>query len=139
MLTKIELRNIEEEVQQEIQDQIDKAKSKVKKPRKPKGEKDNSGRKVSIDRDLVNTFNAQVAFKGISKQLKGNIEVAKIDIEGITISMTKLPKKNDWDKIRYEVSGGHGQTRSNTKALAIVDLSERTIIETNKAQGIMPK
>jgi len=136
MLTDAQKKQIEIDAQDEVQAEIKAAFAKqAKKANKGKGKK-SGGRTVSIDRDLVNTFNARVALKGISKQLRGNITAATIDIEGIVISMTRLPKKNDWDKVRYEVTGGHGKDLIAMKQEAIFCLSARAVIETNKLQGI---
>ena len=135
MLSITELRNIEEEAQKQVQDEVQKALAK-KANKGKKGGKKSEGRVVSIDRDLVNTFNARVALKGIAKQLRGNIVAATIDINDVKITMVRLPKKNEYDKVRYEVKGGKGKDLITTKQDAIFCLSERTIIETNKAQGI---
>ena len=138
MLTKLELRDIEEEAQKQVQDEVDKALAK-KANKGKKGGKKSEGRVVNIDRDLVNTFNARVALKGISKQLRGNIVSASIDINDVKITITRLPKKNDWDKVRYEVKGGHGKDLITTKQDAVFCMSERTIIETrqDKTQEIV--
>ena len=138
MLTATEKAQIEADAADEVQAEIKAAIAK-KTNKGKKGGKKSGGRTVSIDRDLVNTFNARVALKGISKQLRGNITVATIDIEGVVISMTRLPKIKEWDKVRYEVKGGHGKDLIATKQDAIVCISERTIIETrlDKPQEII--
>lgn len=134
MLTLIEKRNIEEQVEKDILAQIEKGKNKVAKKSGKKGFKKVAPRTVILDRNIINTFNARVAALGVSKQLRGNVGLAEVDIENVKITLTRLDKKKETDVVRYEVKGGHGKDFIAPKKDAVACLSERIVIETNKIQ-----
>lgn len=115
----------EAELKQELADARAKKANKGKKGKKGKG---NSGRDVTIDTDIVNTFNAKIATMGIKKQLRGNITSAKIVINDVEIVMTRQPKAKDTDPVRYKVTGGHGTDLIVPKGDAIICLSERAVL-----------
>ena len=115
------------DLEQELADAQAKKDNKGKKGKK--GKKGQAkGRDVTIDLNLINTFNAKVAAKGIGGQLRGNITSAKIDINDVEITMVRQPKVKDTDAVRYLVSGGHGKDLIAPKVDAIICLSERAVL-----------
>jgi len=112
------------DLEQELADAQAKKDNKGKKGKKGQP----SGRDVVIDLNIINTFNAKVAAKGIGGQLRGNITSAKIDINDVEITMKRQPKVKDTDPVRYLVSGGHGKDLIAPKGDAIICLSERAVL-----------
>ena len=126
MLTTDEKRAIQEQEQAKLEQEL--AAAKAKKANKAKKAKGKSGRDVILDLNLVNTFNALVATKGIKKQLCGNITSASIKINDVEITMTRQPKVKNTDPVRYKVVGGHGTDLIAPKGDAIICLSERAVL-----------
>ena len=129
MLTKTQKDQIRAQAEEELNQELAAARAKkANKGKGKKGNKENSGREVIIDTNIVNTFNARIATMGIKKQLRGNITSAKININDVEIVMTRQPKVKDTDTVRYKVVGGHGTDLVAPKGDAIICLSERAVL-----------
>ena len=126
--------SIDEEAEQLVQDILDKAHNKSKPGRKPRGDKqENMGRNIVMDpTDGMNFFNAKVCALKIGRLTRGAINSAKINIGEVVITMVRLPKKRDFDPIRYAVQGGGKKEIAAVKTIAIQDMAERSVMLVRK-------
>ena len=131
-IDRMRLREIEEAAEKRVADDI--AKMKAKKSGK-KGKKNSpEGREVVLTTDGMNCFNARTAAATLSKKLKGSILHAKIDIDGVVVTMEKMPKKKDRDPVKYMVKGGfESKDLAFPKKEAILCLSERAVLAKRQA------
>lgn len=126
MLTDADRERIVAEEKAKLEAEIKAAQEK--KAGKAKKAKAQQGRDVTVDMEIVNTFNAKIAAACISKQLRGNITSAVVNVENTEISMVRQPKKKDTDPVRYKVSDGSGKDLIVTKKDAIIDVAERAVL-----------
>jgi hypothetical protein len=133
--------SIDEEAEQLVQDILDKAHNKGRGPnkpaggsRKPKGDKqENAGRDIVMDPNSgMNFFNAKVCALKIGRLTRGAINSAKINIGEVAITMIRLPKKRDFDPVRYAVQGGGKKEIAAVKTIAIQDMAERIVMLVRK-------
>lgn len=128
--------SIDEEAEQKVEEML--AKARAKKEGKNKGRKPgsasnkDSGRNVVLDLDGMNLFNAKVCAAGIGRLTRGSITAASIKVGELEIRMVRLPKKRDFDPVRYSVQGGGKKEIAAVKTIAIQDMSERIVMEVRK-------
>jgi hypothetical protein len=134
-IDRMRLREIEEEAEKKVQDDLSKAKAKIagKKGRKGSGGK-TDGREVILTDNGMNCFNARTAAASLTKQLKGSILHATIDIDGVVITMERMPKRKDNEVLRYLVKGGlESKDVFFPKKEAVLCLSERAVLVRRQA------
>jgi len=137
-LDRIGIRSIKEEAEARLNAILDKKNNKHKGGRKPSGEKkeksspNENGRDIVLDpNDGMNFFNAKVCALKIARLTKGSINSAKINIGKIEIKMVKLPKKREFDPVRYSVIGGGKKEIAAVKSIAREDFAERAVLAKN--------